>query len=88
MLNEEKEMLKEMNYLINIRKYLTDTMGNPVLDRKVVKEMSHTLLLVDKKIVGILQHSDFKNYIGFENVKDVVREAIKNTNIKSGLVNK
>lgn len=88
MISENREMLQELNYLIEIRRYLTETMGNPVLDRKVITEMNHTLLLVDEMIVSKLQSPEFKEFVGFENIKEVVRKAAKTTNIKSGLVNK
>ena len=88
MTHEHKEVLQEISYLIEVRRYLSETMGNPVLDRKVVTEMNHTLLLVDKMIISMLQTSEFKKYIGFENIKEVVREAAKTNNIKSGIIKK
>lgn len=82
------EILTEIIALTQIRKYLSETMGNPNWDRKVVNEMNNTLLLLDKKIVSLIQSGDFKEYINYNNVKDVIKEAVQTNNIRSGLINR
>lgn len=77
--------LKEITDLIQIRKYLSDTMGNPILDRTTVREMNNTLLLIDKKIVSLLSNDIFRKYIGYADIKKVIEEAARITNIKSGI---
>jgi hypothetical protein len=84
-MSQYMELLKEISDLVQIRQYLANTMGNPVLDRATVTIMNNTLLLLDKKIVGLLQSSSFQNYIGYEYVKQAVEEAARITNIKSGM---
>jgi len=82
------ELLEEITALTQIRKYLSETMGNPNWDRKIVNEMNNTLLLIDKKIVQLIQSSEFKDYVNYDNVKDVIKEAVKTNNIRSGIVNR
>ncbi len=79
--------IKEITDLIQIRQYLSNTMGNPVLDKPTVNEMNNTLILIDKKIVGLLKTESFKEYIGYEDVRKVVEEAARTTNIKFGMKN-
>ena len=76
---------KELTDLITIRQYVVNTMGNSTFDRSTVHEMNNTLLLLDKKIISILKGSDFKEYIGYADVRKVIEEAARITNIKSGL---
>lgn len=75
----------EITNLIQIRQYLSNTMGNPVLDKKTVNEMNNILLLMDKKIVDLLQSKQFKEYIGYNDVRKVVEEAARTTNIRYGM---
>lgn len=78
--------LTEIVNLIHVRQYLANTMGNPVLDRKTVSEMNNLLLLIDKKIVHILTYDGkFKEYVGYGELKQVIKDAATITNIKSGL---
>jgi len=84
--SEMKVDLTEITNLIQIRQYLSNTMGNPTLDRATVTEMNNTLLMLDKKIVALLQTPAFKDYIDYSSVKDAIKEAAKITNIKSGLI--
>lgn len=78
-------MFDQITNLIQIRQYLSNTMGNPVLDKKTVNEMNNTLLLIDKKIVRLLQSKQFKEYIGYDDVRKVVEEAARTTNIRYGM---
>jgi len=82
------EILSEITALTHIRKYLSDTMGNPNWDRKIVNEMNHTLLLIDKKIVELIKSPEFKKYINYDNVKDVIKEVVKTNNIRSGIIDR
>jgi len=82
------ELLKEISELVQIRQYLSNTMGNPTLDRKTVTIMNNTLLLLDRKIVDLLQSAPFQNYIGYGDVAKVVQKAANLSNIKYGLKDK
>lgn len=77
--------LKEILDLISIRQYLATTVNNPAFDRPTVNFVSHSLILVDKKIVSLLQGEDFKEYINYGDVKQAVKEVVDQNNIRSGL---
>ncbi len=76
---------KELNDLISIREYISISIGNPSIDRKTITGMNHLLLLVDKKIISLLMSDEFKKYVGYANLQDVLEDVRKITNIKSGL---
>ena len=80
--------LKELTDLMEIRKYVVNNVALPTIDRKTVNELNGILLLLDKKIIGILTGPDFKEYIGFKDVEAAKREAAEITNIYSGIDNK
>ena len=80
--------LKELTDLMEIRKYVVNNVALPTIDRKTVNELNGILLLLDKKIIGILTGPDFKEYIGFQDVEAAKREAAEITNIYSGIGNK
>lgn len=77
--------LKELVDLIAIRQYVVNSTANPAIDRATVGVMSKTLLMVDKKIIELLQSDDFKKYIDYKNVQQAIQDVAKITNIKSGL---
>ena len=77
--------LKELIDLIQIRQYVVSTMGNSTFSKSVVKQMSNTLLLLDKKIVELITREDFQSYIGVANVNQVISDVVRTTNIKFGL---
>ena len=78
--------LKEMIDLIAIRGYIMNTINNnPSIDRPTLSELNGMLLLTDRKILDILKGKEFKNYIGYQGVREVIEEAAKISNIKSGL---
>jgi hypothetical protein len=79
--------LKELTDLINIRQYVVNSTGNPAIDRAAVNAMNGTLILLDKKIMSILMGEDFREYIGYANVRKAIEEIAQITNIKSGLNN-
>lgn len=77
--------LQELTDLIRIRDYVVNSRANPTIDRKVVGELDGILLLLDKKIVGILTGKEFKEYIDYKNVQQAKEAAVRITNIYSGI---
>jgi hypothetical protein len=77
--------LTEINHLINIRLYISSTIGNNFLDRNTLNELSSMQILIDKKIVELLRTSDFKEYINFKDARAALEEVVRLNNIKSGL---
>lgn len=77
--------LKELTDLIAIRSYVVDTSNNGSLNRTTVTYMNHILILIDKKIISLLNGEEFKDYINFKDVKKAIEEVANNNNIKSGL---
>jgi len=75
----------EITDLINIRQYVVNSVGNPTIDRATVSYLNGVLLLLDKKIVGMLQSDSFKDYINYGDVKKAIMDVARITNIKSGL---
>jgi hypothetical protein len=69
--------LKELTDLINIRQYVANAIGNPHLDKATINYVNGTLILIDKKIVGILKSDAFKDFIRYDNVKVATQEAVK-----------
>lgn len=78
--------LKEITDLIAIRQYVVNSTGNPAIDRATVNFMNGALILLDNKIIALLQANDFKEYIGYKDVKKAIEDVAKITNIKSGIV--
>jgi hypothetical protein len=77
--------LKELTDLITIRQYVVNSTANPAIDRAAVSYLNGALILIDKKIMAILQSDSFKEYIDHKNVRAAIEEVAKITNIKSGL---
>lgn len=77
--------LKEITDLISIRQYVSNATGNMSLDRSTINELNGILILLDKKIVGILKDYEFKDYIGYQGVKQAIEDVARITNIKFGL---
>lgn len=77
--------LEELNSLINIRQYISNCIANAAIDRATVSVMSGMLILVDNKILAILQGDSFKEYVGYKDVRKAIQEVAKITNIKSGI---
>lgn len=80
--------LRELVNLITIRQYVSNSVGNPAIDRATVTEMNHTLLLIDRKIIALLKHEEFKEYINFSDIKQVVKAVAEINNIRSGMTNR
>jgi len=77
--------LKDLNELINVRNYIANSANNPYIDKATINTMNGMLILVDKKILGLLQSENFKEFIGYKDVRQAIEEVAKMTNIKSGL---
>lgn len=79
---------EELIGLIKIREYVINSIALPTIDRKTVNELNGILLLLDKKIIGLLTSEDFKDYIGYKGVQEAKEAAARITNIYSGIENK
>jgi hypothetical protein len=77
--------LRELVNLITVRQYVVNSTANPALDKAAVNYMNGALLMIDKKIVELLQGKEFRQYINYGDVRSAIKEVVKNTNIKSGL---
>lgn len=77
--------LRELVDLITVRQYVVNATANPTIDRATVNVINGTLLLLDKKILGLIQSDDFKEYINYADVHQAKVDAYNITNIKSGL---
>jgi hypothetical protein len=77
--------LRELVDLITIRQYVVNSTANPTIDRATVNFMNGALLLIDKKIIGLMQDGDFKEYINYGDVQKAKQDAANITNIRSGL---
>lgn len=77
--------LKELTDLIDIRQYVVNSTANPTIDRETVNYMNGLLIMLDKKIIGLLKSDDFKDYVNYKDVRKAIEEAARITNIKSGL---
>lgn len=77
--------LSELVDLITIRQYVVNSTGNPAIDRATVTHMNNTLILLDKKIIGLIQSDSFKEYINYGDIKQAIRDVALITNIKSGI---
>jgi hypothetical protein len=77
--------LRELVDLITIRQYVVNSTGNAAIDRATVNVMNGMLIMIDKKIMSLLQSDEFKEYINYQDVRRAIEEVAKITNIKSGL---
>jgi hypothetical protein len=77
--------ISEITSLISIRDYTNNALGNPALDRATIKELHGILILLDKKIIGLLRSEQFKEYIDYKDVQKAIYDVAMITNIKSGL---
>ena len=77
--------LTELVDLINVRQYVANAADSMTLPKQTVNELGKVKILIDNKIIDILKGSEFKTYIGYENVDKAVQEFVNNTNIKAGL---
>lgn len=77
--------LSELVNLITIRQYVVNSTGNSSIDRPTVNFMNGALLMIDKKIISLLQGDEFRGYIEYKDVRKAIEEVAHNNNIKSGL---
>lgn len=76
---------QELLDLIAIRSYVVNAVANPIFERAIVRDLDGILILLDKRIASILTGKDFKEYIGYADVRKAIEEVARVTNIKSGL---
>ncbi len=77
--------LDEINSLIKVREYVVISLNNGSIDRATVSELNGMLILIDRKIIDLLKSQEFKEYIGYRDVRKAIEEVAKITNIKSGM---
>jgi hypothetical protein len=77
--------LSEISNLIQIRSYMAQAIQNYGIKKEVVSEINDMILMVDKLIIEKLTSPQFKEKIGFANLKEVKDDIIKRSNIKSSL---
>jgi len=77
--------LQELLNLIGIREYVVNSVNNCSIDRPTVKELGGILILLDNKIISILKSPEFKDYIGYADVRQAIIDVANITNIKSSL---
>lgn len=77
--------LKELVDLITVRQYVVNSTGNASIDRSTVNVMNGMLIMIDKKIMSLLQSDEFKDYVNYKDVRKAIEEVARITNIKSGL---
>ena len=71
---------QELLDLIQIRGWVVNSVANPIFTRETIKELDGLLILLDKKIATILTGSEFKQYIGFDGLKQAIQDIKKETN--------
>jgi len=76
---------QELADLISIRQYVVNAAANPAIDRATVNYLNGSLIMLDRKILGLLQDVPFKKYINYGDVAKAIQEVRNITNIKSGL---
>jgi hypothetical protein len=77
--------LQELINLITVRGYVVNSVNNASIDRGTVNTLNNILILLDKKIVGILTDTEFKEYVGYADVRKAIEDVVRITNIKSGI---
>lgn len=78
--------LSELTALIEIREYVVNAQSLPTVDRAKCNQLTNILILLDNKIIDLLIAPDFKQYVGYDNLKQAKQAAIKTNNIYSGIV--
>jgi hypothetical protein len=71
----------EIINLIKIREYVANATALPAIERKTVTQLNDYLLLIDKKLIGMLQTTKFKEYININDLQATKQNAVKITNI-------
>ncbi len=78
--------IDEITGLIKIKEYMQSAMASYTIDKKSLNDFSIMINLIDNKIISLLQSSEFKDYLGYDNFK-AEQESIKQSKISSGAVN-
>jgi len=81
---------QEIANLIQIRNYVYTAINNFSIDKKVIKELNNTLILLDRRITDELVSDNFKEYIGFDpnntdQMKTVINDAIRTNDIRKDM---
>lgn len=83
--------LQEISNLIQIRNYVSSAINNFSIDKKVIKELNNTLILLDRRITEELVSDVFKEHIGFDpvgnpnQIREVITNAIMVNDIKKNM---
>ena len=77
--------LTELVNLVTIRQYVVNSREFPSVDTVTSNYLSGALIMIDKKIISLLQGPEFKEYINHKDVRQAIDEVIKLNNIKSGM---
>ena len=77
--------LRELVDLITVRQYVVNSTANATIDRATVTVMNNMLIMIDKKILSLIQSNDFKEYVNYGDVRKAVEQVANINNIKSGL---
>jgi len=80
--------LTELVSLMTIRQYVVNSTGSSSIPRSTVNYMNGALLMIDKKIMDLLQGDEFKEYINYKDVRKAIEEVAKLNDIKSGIRHK
>lgn len=76
---------KELTDLIAIRQYMANAAGNYNISKDTVNYLSKLILMVDIKLVELLQSNEFKKYVNYQDIDKAVVEARLRSDIKSGI---
>ena len=77
--------LNELTDLIKVREYVVSATGNGAIDRKTVNYLNGLLIMVDRKILALLECEAFKQYVDYKDIKQAIADVAQHNNIKSGL---
>lgn len=77
--------LNEITSLIEIRNYAFISVNSGSSSKETVKYMNNIVMLIDKKLTELLNSEEFKKYVNYDNINNVIKEVRDNTNIKRGM---
>ena len=78
-------MLNEIIDLIKIKNYAFNIVNSTSSSKENVKYMNNIIILIDKKINKLLSSEEFKEYIDYNSIEEVIKEVRNNSNIKNGM---
>ena len=73
--------LKELTDLITIRNYVINATSIRYIDQTMSHNLDKMLIMLDKKIIGMITDPAFQEYINFSDVTQEVAKAAQLTNI-------